>query len=337
MSAMRIVVRLAAVVVALVVAPGGAHAARVRTLEATVDQLLSLDVRPFAIAHRGFGDNLGEDPSRPIEDTAAAVEAGFKAGASVVEVDVQLTRDGHVAVYHDDFLLDGTCINQLTLAELQARLPQVPTLDEILDVARSFNGLHPLRGLVIVELKAAAPLCDPHDRMEHAITSAVIRVIRTTRMTHQVLFTSLSPALLYLAQRHAPEIDRILSVSALQLLTEEEAEAMFGDALVLIHKKLNLGLQWVELEGVFRLPGYRSLDELLRTAAITGVRVVEADLLLLHSAGAPLVQLLHAAGYKVLGFTATDLDDWTFLDGLGLDGIYTNDIPLGLKEQASIP
>ena len=45
--------------------PGG------RKHAATVDDLLALDVRPFAIAHRGFGANLGEDPSRPIENTVA--------------------------------------------------------------------------------------------------------------------------------------------------------------------------------------------------------------------------------------------------------------------------
>jgi glycerophosphoryl diester phosphodiesterase len=330
MSAMPIIIRLVAVLVVLLVAPGGALAARARALEATVEQLLALDMRPFAIAHRGFGDNLGANLSRPIEDTVAAVAEGFNAGASVVEVDVQLTRDGRAALYHDDLLSDHTCINQLTLAELQARLPYVPSLEEVLDVARHVNQAHPLRGILIVELKAAAPLCDPKDRQDHAIVSEVVRVIRKARMTRQVLLTSFSPALLYLAQRHAPEIDRILSLAA------KEAREMFGDALVLIHKKLNLGLQWVELGGVFRLPGYGSLEELLRTAAITGVRVVEAELQLLHSTPA-LVAILHAAGYKVLGFTAEDLDDWTFLDGLGVDGIYTNDVPLGIAHEAPIP
>src|SRR5262245_25682183 len=142
-----------------------------RTLEGTVEQLLETDVRPFAIGHRGSGENLGEDPSRPIENTIAAVRAGFRAGLPVVEVDVQLTRDGQVAGFHDDFLPDFTCLNTLTLRELQARLPHVPTLTAVLNQARTFNedprrgdGLP--RGLLIVELKAAAPLCDPHDTRE---------------------------------------------------------------------------------------------------------------------------------------------------------------------------
>ena len=106
---------------------------------ATVDDLLDLEAAPFAIAHRGFGENLGDDLSRPIENTLAAVRAGFKAGVSVVEVDVQLTKDGHVVVFHDDFLPDFTCVNQLTLGKLHHRLPDVPTLMAVLNQAQSFN------------------------------------------------------------------------------------------------------------------------------------------------------------------------------------------------------
>src|SRR6516165_8464389 len=94
----------------------------------TIEQLLDLDVRPFAIAHRGFGDNRGEDPSRPIENSVAAVRRGFQAGASIVEVDVQLTRDGEVVVFHDDFLDDFTCLNSLSFGELRHRMPFIPSL-----------------------------------------------------------------------------------------------------------------------------------------------------------------------------------------------------------------
>src|SRR5262245_50348039 len=64
----------------------------------TIEDLLELNVKPLAIAHRGFGDNLSPDdlgpadPTRPIENTVKAVRKGFRAGASVVEIDVQLTR-----------------------------------------------------------------------------------------------------------------------------------------------------------------------------------------------------------------------------------------------------
>jgi glycerophosphoryl diester phosphodiesterase len=304
----------------------------------TVEQLLGLHVAPVAVAHRGFGDNLGEDPTRPIENTIAAVRRGFTAGASVVEVDVQLTRDGEVAVYHDDFLPDLTCLNQLTLAELQARLPYVPSLQAVLNQARQFNqSAGPLMGLVIVELKAAAPLCDPDDVAEPAIVSTVVRVIRQMNMGPQTLLTSLSPTLLYRAAGEAPEIARILSVSGVQFLTQTEIEALLGLPVVPIVKHPDLGLQWGEIGSVYRLPGYRSIGELVTTAVIVGAQVVEADLFLLSSTGAALVDGLHALGFKVLGFTATTEAEWHVLESLGVDGIYTNDVPLGVSLQAPIP
>jgi glycerophosphoryl diester phosphodiesterase len=300
---------------------------------ATVDHLLNLEEQPFAIAHRGFGENLGEDSSRPIENTLSAVRAGFTAGVSVVEVDVQLTRDGHVAVFHDDFLPDFTCVNQLTLAELQYRLPEVPTLLAVLNEARSFYHPGVLSGLFIVELKAAAPLCDPGDTQEQAIVSAVTGVIRRARMSDEVMLTSFSPALLYLAAGEAPEVTRILSISGLQFLTGPEIEDLLGLPVTLIDKNPDFGLQWAEIGPIFRLPGYRSIAEVLSTAAVAGVRVVEADLFFLSTAGAPFVDRLHGCGLKVLGFTATDATEWFFLQSLGLDGIYTNDVPLGVENQ----
>ena len=64
MTQRRVVVQVAAAIVLLLVAPGAALAARGRALEASADLLLALDVRPFAIAHRGFGETLGTDHSR---------------------------------------------------------------------------------------------------------------------------------------------------------------------------------------------------------------------------------------------------------------------------------
>ena len=307
---------------------------------ATVDDVLNLEVAPFAIAHRGFGENLGEDPSRPIENTLPAVRAGFKAGVSVVEVDVQLTRDGQVVAFHDDFLSDYTCVNQLTLGQLHNRLPEVPTLLAVLDQARSFNRREALSGLFIVELKAAAPLCDPDDAQDHAIASAVTGVIRRARMADQVMLTSFSPVLLYLAASEAPEITRVLSLSGLQFLTVEQIEELLchkQHCVTLIDKSPDFGLQWAEIGSMFRLPGYRSPAEVLSTAAVTGARVVEADLFLFSLAGAPLVDLLHGVGLKVFGFTANDAADWYFLQALGVDGIYANDVPFGVEHQATLP
>jgi glycerophosphoryl diester phosphodiesterase len=304
-----------------------------RALEGTVEQLLESESRPFAIGHRGSGENLGEDPSRPIENTIRAIRAGFRAGLPVVEVDVQLTRDGQLAVFHEDFLPDFTCLNTLTLQELQTRLPHVPSLTAVLNTARTFNegpepGAGLPRGLLIVELKAASPLCDPHDTQEQAIVSAVVPVIQRAGMRDQVMLTSFSPALLVLAAAEDPGIARILAISGLQFLTPEEVEALLGLPVTLIDKGLDLGLQWAEIGPIFRLPGYRAISDVFSTAFVTGVRVIEADLFFLTSAGAAFVDAVQSFGLEVFGFTANSTEEWLFLQGLGVDGIYTNDVEL---------
>ena len=45
----------------------------------SVDDLLASPT-PFAVGHRGFGENAGVDPSRPIENTLDAFRHGFVAG-----------------------------------------------------------------------------------------------------------------------------------------------------------------------------------------------------------------------------------------------------------------
>ena len=70
------------------------------------------------IGHRGY---LGEKP----ENSLAAIKAGRRSGADILEFDVRLTRDGHVVLAHDDNLrrthgLDMS-INKSTLKELQRR------------------------------------------------------------------------------------------------------------------------------------------------------------------------------------------------------------------------
>src|SRR6266850_504699 len=133
----------------------------------TAEDFLQLKVRPIAIGHHGVGPNTGENPALPIENTVESVRQAYSLGARVVEVDVQLTQDGRLAVFHDDFLSDFTCIHALTLDQLQQRLPYVPELHEVLDVARHFNKKagDDLGGIFIVELKAFSPHCDPGRRI----------------------------------------------------------------------------------------------------------------------------------------------------------------------------
>ena len=94
---------------------------------------------PFLLAHRGLAQTFtmegitGEtctaerihEPEHPyLENTIPSMEAAFGAGADVVELDVQLTKDGDFAVFHDwmlDCRTEGTGqIRDYTMQELKA-------------------------------------------------------------------------------------------------------------------------------------------------------------------------------------------------------------------------
>ncbi len=212
----------------------------------TAKDFLRLEVRPIAIGHHGVGPYIGENPAVPIENTVDSVRLAYSLGARVVEVDVQLTRDGKLAVFHDDFLSDFTCVHSLTLEQLQARLPFVPELHQVLDIARYFNEAagDNLGGILIVELKAFSPHCDPADEFEQAVVTAAVNEVRQAKMAKLVIFDSFSPALLYLALQAAPEIPRELDLDGLQLLTPAQVQAATGLPVTIINKKISLGLTW---------------------------------------------------------------------------------------------
>ncbi|MGH7917015.1 MAG: glycerophosphodiester phosphodiesterase [Candidatus Binataceae bacterium] len=106
------------------------------------------------IAHRGASGHFPEN-------TLCAFRGALECGADMCELDVHLTRDGALAVIHDDTAdrtTDGIGpVKAMTLAELKrldagGRFPQfkgerVPTLDEVFSLLRGRCALN-------IELKA---------------------------------------------------------------------------------------------------------------------------------------------------------------------------------------
>ena len=92
---------------------------------------------PWIIAHRGASD---DEP----ENTLRAFRRAIELGADMVELDVHLSRDGHVVVIHDDDVArttDGTGeVPSLTLGELRrlnaGKGERIPTLQEVIDLVR---------------------------------------------------------------------------------------------------------------------------------------------------------------------------------------------------------
>ncbi|QKV17177.1 glycerophosphodiester phosphodiesterase family protein [Oricola thermophila] len=94
------------------------------------------DGKPLCIAHRGAS-------AHATENTARAFAVAAELGADMWEIDVYLTRDGVAVVSHDDkleriFGAEGR-IADLDLAEIRARAPDLPTLDETIELAKRFD------------------------------------------------------------------------------------------------------------------------------------------------------------------------------------------------------
>lgn len=138
----------------------------------------------YRYAHRGLHDKTHGVPENSMPAFQRAAELGFGA-----ELDIHLTRDGRLAVIHDDSLLRtaGADVksSELTSSELaRYRLEgtdeKIPFLDEVLPI---FEGKAPL----IVELKTegnaarlARAACDLLDRfhVDYCIESFDPRAVR---------------------------------------------------------------------------------------------------------------------------------------------------------------
>lgn len=311
----------------------------------TAEDFLRLKVRPIAIGHHGVGPYTDTSAGFPIQNTVESVEEAYHLGARVVEVDVQLTADGKLAVYHDDYLSDLTCLHSLKLRQLQERLPYVPELKDIMKIAKRYNRENPdkLDGILIVELKAFSPHCDPGDVLEGPVVDAAIDAVRDAEMDKQVIFDSFSPALLYLTEQGALEIPRELDLDGLQLLTPAEVEAETGLPVTIISKKISLGLTWADIGTVYRLPGYASPGQFLATAMGIQARAVGGEMDFFGPAeqeqpgsGAAFVAGAHALGLKAFADPANVVADWDFFASLGVDAIYST-IPMGVELEPAIP
>ena len=323
----------------------GAEAAPGLMLPSTIQDLLALEAGPVAIAHRGMGTNLGEDATRPIENTLAAVRAGFAAGASVVEVDLATTADGKVVAWHEDFLPDRTCFNTLTRDELTARAPHIPSFESVLQTARRVNRSNPdrLAGLLTVDIKPPSPLCDPSDTGEAGIIDAVVAVVRNMNATDLIYFNSMSPVMLSLAAQRAPEIPRQLTLIVLQFLSPEQIEAALGLPVVPISKAPQFGLQWAEVGHLHRLPGYTSPQQAIGIAHAVGAQMISYDLRLLGQmeqmqpgSAAQLVGATKATGLHAFGGDVAEPQHWLFGAAIGLDALYADAVELAVGMQGEL-
>lgn len=164
----------------------------------------SLELRPaIAItAHRG-------DSARAPENTLASIEQAIEAGADYAEIDVQLSADGVVFVFHDEDLRriagDPRRVTALTFDELrqidagawfEERFAgeRIPSLAELIDAVGDRIRLN-------IELKF------PTDGSAPApLAREVVRVVREKNFADRCVLSSLSFGGLAEIRRLAPEL-----------------------------------------------------------------------------------------------------------------------------------
>jgi glycerophosphoryl diester phosphodiesterase len=164
-------------------------------------------VPPLIIAHRG------DSAHRP-ENTLAAFASALELGAELVEMDVQLSRDGVVVVIHDP-TVDRTTngrgrVREMTLRDLRrlsAGYPvqfgstfageRVPTLAEALALVRE-------RARAMVEIKSDSVTEDE----ESGIEALAVADVRRLGMEKDVALISFDRRALVRCRKLGPEIAR---------------------------------------------------------------------------------------------------------------------------------
>jgi glycerophosphoryl diester phosphodiesterase len=157
----------------------------------------------MVIAHRGFS---GAAP----ENTLASFSKAVEIGSDMIELDVQLSRDGKVVILHDDTLERTTNgrgrAADFPLAELkeldagswfspQFSGQRIPTLKEALDLAR---------GRILVNIEIKNPTHGQYPVTE--LSERALQEATRAGMVDQVIFSSFNAAALEWIREKDPRV-----------------------------------------------------------------------------------------------------------------------------------
>lgn len=245
------------------------------------------DGRPLVVGHRGAP---GEAPENTIRSFAAAVALG----ADVVELDVLDLSRGPLVVAHSDDLREAShgaaagSLRALTLAELRAVAPELPTLDEALEWFAT----------------AGAPVGVHLDLKLRARHGEVGRALERHGLAGRSVVSATRPAWAHAVARAAPGV----AVG----LTYPEDRARASTHAVL-RPVVTAGLAVLRtalprrVRGLVRRSGAGSL--MLHEAVVTEAAVARA----------------HALGVAVLAWTVDSPASVLRVVEAGVDGVITND------------
>ncbi len=282
----------------------------------------------MVIGHRGAA---GLAP----ENTIAAFAAALHLGVDAVEMDVQLTRDGEVVVYHDltlkpeitrtseNMWLDAwksVAIKDCSLAELN--LYDVGRLDPYSYYASRYPDQVPADGEAIPTLQAVINLIQSQDRLTELwieiktspltphvssrpedVATAVVQIVRRNRLAHAVKILAFDWRALHTVRELAPAMTTVyLTNTSARMDTIQKGTAgpsPWTDGLDIDRFDGSIPALVAAAGGRFWAPRYN--------------QVTRAD-----------IEAAHRLGINVMVWTPDDEKELRRSIGLGVDGIITN-------------
>jgi glycerophosphoryl diester phosphodiesterase len=253
------------------------------------------------------------------ENTIPSFLTAIDAGVTGVELDVRLTADGHVVVWHDPTVQAEKClstgqdytgarIDDLTLAQLRTLDVGTQTLPQFPE-QRPVPGAHiPTLAEVFAACAEAAPdvwwtielKVNPTDRREVAsrrrLLEGVIAAVHDAGVSRRCFVHSFDWAVLDLARQLDPDLPR--------------------SALVKVGGTYHPDSEWL---GSVRWDAHR--DDIPAAVAEAGAHVVSPDV---SSVDETLVARAHELGLAVLPWTVNDEADLRRVIAAGVDGVVTD-------------
>jgi glycerophosphoryl diester phosphodiesterase len=206
------------------------------------------------VAHRG-GSLLAP------ENTLAAFRNALTMPVDMIELDVQMSRDGHAIVFHDatvDRLTNGTGnvldldFDYLRSLNAATHFPggwpqpeQIPTLHEVLKLARN-------RVSVCIEIKLGQR--DGSYKRYPKIAEAIVREVRATRMIEQVLVVSFDWVTLSHIHRLEPALLTGAMVSREFWTPEDDPQLQ-----TLCKQVTAAGCNWINIDATLFTPNMLSI------------------------------------------------------------------------------
>lgn len=244
--------------------------------------------------HRG---DKGEYP----ENTILSFDQAAKYGVDTLEMDMNMTKDKEIVIYHDKYLNDGTYIKTINLedvkkynAKLDSNFPYqkkidnlpIPTLKEVFEWIKTTN--YPNKDTIkfSIEVKTTSDL-DTDEEVKEFVEK-VIEIIKNSNISeNRIIIQSRDERALYYIRK----LSQTIPIS--YLIENDDYDENRND--------IN--------------------DTTIQQAKELKANIVSPDYMLLNK---EKVDNLHNHGFKVVPWTVNNLEDLKIVLTYGIDGVITD-------------